>query len=110
MQVHDQKHCLELHLPQLLGKTYFIIFDSLGQQSFRKEFYLVLFQRIKKNAGNFLTVAFVPVAKTYVFVISEICTVQAVKRIKLMVENSDEIDINPSPDYQDTMSSTSTTA
>lgn len=27
-----------------------------------------------------------------------------------MVENSDEININPSPDYQDTMSSTSTIA
>lgn len=85
----------------------------MGQQSFRKEFYLALFQRLKKKkkiAGNFLTVAFVPVAKTYVFVISEICIVQAVKRIKLVVENSDEIEMNPSPDYQDTMSSTRTTA
>lgn len=35
---------------------------------------------------------------------------QAVKRIKLMVENSDETDMNPSPEYEDTMSSSSITA
>lgn len=35
---------------------------------------------------------------------------EAVKRIKLMVENSDEIDMNPLLEYQNAMSSTSTTA
>lgn len=117
MQVHNQNNCLELHihllnlrshLPKLLRKTYFIIFNSLGQQSSRKEFHFVLFQTLKKIAGKILTVAFVSGANTYICQLWN-WIVQAVKRIKLMVENGDEIDMNPSPEYQDTMSSTSTT-
>lgn len=48
--------------------------------------------------------------QTHIFVSFEIgFIVQAVKRVKLMVKNGDEIDMNPSPEYRDTRSSTSTT-
>lgn len=53
-------------MPKLLRKTYFIIFNSLGQQSSRKEFHFVLFQTLKKIAGKILTVAFVSGANTYI--------------------------------------------
>lgn len=74
MQIHYQYHCLELHiqllnlrshLPKLLRKMHVIIFNSLGQQYLRKEIHFVLFEKPKKLL-KFLTVAFVPVAETYI--------------------------------------------
>lgn len=42
---------------------YFIIFNSLGQQSFREEFHFVLFQRLKKNCWNIFNCSFCPCCK-----------------------------------------------